>query len=347
MNQTIQNTQHRLDWIEATRGIAAVTVVLYHVARHVEKTRAVSFWSALLQFGHAGVDLFFVISGFVILHVHYKDLGQPDRFAHYLNRRLTRIYPPYWVALALTIIFGAFGSSGVPEVLNILFSATLLPSHQDPLLGVAWTLQHEIVFYAIFAVLIFHQGLGLAVLGVWLIGVSAHLLFKVPSFGLPASVWSAYNFEFVMGLAVAYGLRHWRMPSAKTLISVGGGFLAFWAFLENLHFVNGYGQWMRLAYGAASALLVAGCASAGKCHVALPAWLRALGSASYSIYLFQFVFIGVLWKVSSAFDWQGVWVPHVEFFVLSLGAVLGGIWVSRFVEYPLMGWIRRRIARLT
>ena len=60
-------------------------------------------WRAAFQFGHAGVDLFFVISGFVILFVHWEDIGRPQRISRYAGRRLTRILPIYWVALALTI----------------------------------------------------------------------------------------------------------------------------------------------------------------------------------------------------------------------------------------------------
>jgi peptidoglycan/LPS O-acetylase OafA/YrhL len=147
-----------------------------------------------------------------------------------------------------------------------------------------------------------------------------------------------------MGLGVAYGLRHWHLPSSKTLIGFGGGCFVFWAVLENLHFVNGYVPWMRLTYGSSAAIFIAGCAVAGKAQTLIPEWMRALGSASYSIYLFQFVFIGVLWKLSSAIGLKADWVPHFEFVLFSAGALLGGVWVSRAVEYPLMGWIRRRIA---
>jgi peptidoglycan/LPS O-acetylase OafA/YrhL len=197
VSQTPQETTHRLDWVEVARGFAAVAVVLYHVARHVEKSRDVNFWLTFFQFGHAGVDLFFVISGFVILHAHYKDLGQPERFAHYLNRRLTRIYPPYWVALALTVAMGALGGSGLPDIWELVLSATLLPLNQEPLLGVAWTLLHEIVFYALFALLIVHRGVGFAVLGAWLLGISAKLFTHVPTWGLPPSLLAAYNLEFL------------------------------------------------------------------------------------------------------------------------------------------------------
>ena len=93
----------KLGWIEAYRGIAATAVVVYHTARHFDKNYGIPGLESVFQFGHAGVDLFFVISGFIILFVHFDDIGRPDRIGHYLSRRLTRLLPAYWVAVALTI----------------------------------------------------------------------------------------------------------------------------------------------------------------------------------------------------------------------------------------------------
>jgi len=69
----------KLTGIEASRGVAATAVVLYHSARHLDHVYGVPGLMRVFQFGHAGVDLFFVISGFIILFVHYGDLGRPER----------------------------------------------------------------------------------------------------------------------------------------------------------------------------------------------------------------------------------------------------------------------------
>ncbi len=60
--------------------------------------------SGLFAFGHAGVDFFFVLSGFIILHVHAGDIGRPVRLGHYLQRRFTRVYPFYWVVFLLALL---------------------------------------------------------------------------------------------------------------------------------------------------------------------------------------------------------------------------------------------------
>src|SRR3954452_3087325 len=56
----------------------------------------------LLAFGFAGVDLFFAISGFIIVAVHYDQIGDPQYFRAYVRKRWTRIYPPYWVCYGAT-----------------------------------------------------------------------------------------------------------------------------------------------------------------------------------------------------------------------------------------------------
>jgi exopolysaccharide production protein ExoZ len=340
---TSHHPKHRLDLIEAARGIAAVLVVLYHVARHLDKAQVSSFWMVLLQFGHAGVDLFFVVSGFIILHVHYKDIGQSVRLWPYMKRRLTRIYPTYWLALVLTVILSVAGAHGWPNASDLVMSATLLPSRHEPLLGVAWTLQFEIVFYLVFAVLILHRWTGQVLIGIWLLCVSLQLMHYLPDWGLPSSLLAAYNLEFFFGMGVAFGFRHWKLPSAGALLLSGSAAFASCALLENFALVNGYANWMRVPYGLASALLIASCATAGHTAVQVPSWLKAAGSASYSIYLFQFIFIGVVWKVLGKLGWDGATVAHLDFLLLSAAGVLGGIGISRLIEYPLMAWIRRSL----
>src|SRR5579872_2146684 len=114
-----EHSSVRLTSIEAGRGIAASLVVLYHAARHIDENYGLPWLRALFQFGHAGVDFFFVISGFIILFVHYDDLGQPGRLGRYVERRFTRLMPTYWVALALTLAMVLAGTHAAPSLAYI------------------------------------------------------------------------------------------------------------------------------------------------------------------------------------------------------------------------------------
>ena len=195
----------KLGSVEALRGIAATAVVLYHAARHFDKNYGPSALQGVFQFGHAGVDLFFVISGFIILFVHFDDVGRPDRIWHYLGRRLTRLLPVYWVAVALTIAASQVGGHAT-GLRDIAWAILPVPISTEPLLGVAWTLQYEFIFYAAFAVLIMNRAAGLALMSTWLLAV-VWVAVSGSHPGLPSAWWGIYNVEFFAGMAVAYCLR--------------------------------------------------------------------------------------------------------------------------------------------
>lgn len=336
----------KLTGIEAGRGIAAVAVVLYHAARHIDKNHATPALLSLFQFGHAGVDLFFVISGFIILFVHLDDIGRPPRLGHYISRRFTRIMPVYWIALAVTVGLSVANGHPFPSLPNLAWSASLLPSHAEPLLGIAWTLQYEVVFYAVFCILILSRVAGMAILLAWLAAIVAAGIGPAPS-AIPHSLFALYNLEFLAGMLAAYWLRNHHLPAPRATLTAGTALFAIAAVAENAGLLNGYGDLARLAYGLPSALIVIGTAEASRQGLlAVPGFLRGLGAASYSIYLFQFVFIGIAWKLSLATGLDRLLPPAVIFVLLAASGVAGGVLISRTVEYPLIQLARGRRRKL-
>ena len=298
----------------------------------------------MTQFGHAGVDLFFVLSGFVILHVHGRDIGRPDRARHYALRRFTRVMPIFWVALALTMLLSAAGAHPTPKLADIAWSALLLPAWTEPILGVAWTLQYEVVFYAVFCVLILNRSAGLALLACWLAGIVLANAGLLPgAVALPPQFFNACDAEFFFGMAVALTLARTTARRPMLLLIAGATLFAAAALAEVLGVLDGYAPSARLAYGLPSAMLIMGiveCERSGRLSVA--GWLRTLGEASYAIYLFQFVFIGLVWKAwlsVSVADRGPAWLLHAMLCVAALG---GGIAVSRLVEKPLLRLVRRQ-----
>lgn len=332
--------QQRLGGIEACRGIAASAVVLYHVSRHLDFVYGAPVLKRIFQFGHAGVDLFFVISGFIILFVHYDDINHPQRSGHYIARRATRIFPVYWVALTTTILLSFFGGRELPSGVRVMWSVTLLPSHEQPLLGVAWTLQYEIVFYVVFLLLILNRMVGLTALVFWL-GWLGLALTKGGG-PLPGSLYSLYNVEFFFGMLVAYWLRNNSIQSPRAVLTTGIILFAGAAIMEDFGLVDGYASTGRFIYGFSAALIILGVAEADRQGlIVVPALIRELGRASYSIYLFQFIFIGIFWKL---LERAGVLLPDIVVFLLLAGAATaGGVVASRLIEYPLMRFVRRAL----
>jgi exopolysaccharide production protein ExoZ len=336
----------RLAGIEAGRGVAATAVVLYHAIRHINKIHPAPLLTQAFQFGHAGVDFFFVISGFIILHVHAPDIGRPTRLSHYAARRFTRVFPTYWVALALTLLMGvASHAHTTPSAAELMQSILLLPSHALPLLGIAWTLQYEIVFYLLFAVLILNRAAGIVLFVVWLGWIVASAVAHDHS-GLPPSLYGIYNLEFFAGMAAARILATRRLARPLPLLVAGIAGFAAASLAEDLGWLDGYANPARFAYGLPAAMIVLGTAAADRERlIKLPSELRTLGSASYSIYLFQFIFIGIVWHLLAAARADRI-TPTVGLFcILAACGVGGGILMSQRIEYPLMRRLRRRTLR--
>jgi peptidoglycan/LPS O-acetylase OafA/YrhL len=107
--------------------------------------------------------------------------------------------------------------------------------------------------------------------------------------------------------------------------------------LESAGVLNGFGVAARFFYGIPAALLVMGVTAAERSgRLPVPIWLQMLGEASYSIYLFQFVFIGTMWQA-----WLKIGLDHrvshfLCFPVLVVAALIGGFVMARFVEQPLL-----------
>ncbi|HVZ09971.1 acyltransferase family protein [Rhodopila sp.] len=339
----------KLGWVEAYRGIAATAVILYHTARHFDKNYDTPRLESVFQFGHAGVDLFFVISGFIILFVHFDDIGQPGRVRHYLGRRLTRLLPAYWVAVALTIAVSQL-SGHVTDWSDVAWAALPVPTFSEPVLDVAWTLQYEFVFYAAFAVLIINRTAGLILMVAWLAGVALAAATGWHP-GLPPTYLGIFNIEFFAGMAVAYRLRRGSLPQYRVVLGIGIVLFVAAAVAEDLGWMDGYTPFARLAYGLPSVLILLGGVEASRrSNIRIPRLLRTLGTASYSLYLFHFLLIGLLWKFWLAAG-LGATSPAIGVAVFAALAIAGGIVLSRLVEYPLMrlmreplGWWKLRSA---
>jgi peptidoglycan/LPS O-acetylase OafA/YrhL len=146
---------HRLIELDALRGLAALSVVLFHYTTHYDNSYGHSLpLQVEVPFGKYGVQLFFAISGFVIL----MSLERVERARDFLLGRVVRLYPAYWMGLALTFtVVTVFGlpqrevSTGAALVNLTMFQELLRIPHVD---GVYWTLTVELSFYALVLVLL-------------------------------------------------------------------------------------------------------------------------------------------------------------------------------------------------
>lgn len=176
----------KYDSLQAFRGVAALGVVLHHTAMSTNDfIEKVPLWlNAVLSQGFLGVDFFFVLSGFIIMSSHYDDKKSFLAIKAYIIKRFVRIYPPYWpVSIALLAAYSLLPtlSKGVRGDLGWVSSLFLVPDASPPALPVAWTLIHEVVFYAVFCLYFYSSRVFLAFLVVW--GLSIGLMYTLGAGG--------------------------------------------------------------------------------------------------------------------------------------------------------------------
>ena len=335
----------RLNSIQAARGIAALLVILFHCGEGIlahPKYGGHDPVDRAFAWGGQGVELFFAISGFIILIAHWKDIDQPGALAGYVRKRILRIYPTYWVVvLALLPVYllePALGNGNELAPLTLISSGLLV--HVDTsatVLAVSWTLFYEVVFYAAFAFLIVARPLGFVVLACWW-GLSIARLAGLPV--VHSYVLSHYTVLFGFGMAAAFAYRTGRIRApgllavGGTLGFVGNGLLSDYAPTLSEPAVS-------IIAGGAAAFALAGFAELERRdRLTVPAPLLAIGNASYSIYLVHFPVLSLLAKIA-------LHVPHmlrpplVLEFVMIVVAVATGLVFHRLVEAPLLSRFSR------
>lgn len=340
-----------LQTIQAGRGLAALAVAAFHlsITMGVGRYGGDAVFEDTTRFGKLGVIFFFVLSGFIILHAHVRDIGAPQAAAalrRYGWRRFVRLYPVYWFysgAFALLVIAGAGASS--PELPHSVagwinaFSLIRISTEPTPL-GVAWTLFHEVMFYAFFAVLIVAPRVGLALFIAWMAAcLSAYQYPDGPGRTPWGVLTAAYNLAFPLGMA-AYGIYRSGRFSRSAL--VGG------VALVAASVTAAYDGWehYQLAFAAGCALAIGGVAALEKRHgFTVPAALRLMGDASYTIYLTHLHLQTVALKLMQASGVAKLLGPELTYLVALLACVVGGYAAYRLIEAPLINLCRRLFER--
>ncbi|GEL11990.1 Peptidoglycan/LPS O-acetylase OafA/YrhL, contains acyltransferase and SGNH-hydrolase domains [Flavobacterium glycines] len=145
----MNNNLNRIPELESLRGIAALSVMLYHYTSFFRASLHYNFSSIFdFQFGHHGVELFFMISGFVI----FMSLDRINSVRQFVYKRFLRLYPTYWICLLITLIVMLFDNTAQfdfslkDKVFNILMFQGFF--HVKNIDGSYWSLLPELCFYA-------------------------------------------------------------------------------------------------------------------------------------------------------------------------------------------------------
>ncbi|MEM8840387.1 MAG: acyltransferase [Pseudomonadota bacterium] len=327
----------KLDGLQAGRAVAALLVVAFHANIFILPDRFYDGARAgrIFDFGYAGVEFFFVLSGFIMVFVHRRDFSVPARAFVFLKKRVFRIYPVYWVIyLSLTALYfidHSRGPENARDPLAILASLLLWPMPDPPILQVAWTLQYEMLFYFVFTLLVLNLRVGAVVFAAWMAGCLVTDLWLDPSYPW-GFLFSAYNLLFAFGIASAFAYTHLSIGQARGLLVLGSiAFLAVGAS-ETFGLVSWNMPVRTWCYGLGASMAVAGLAAGA---VSPPRWLSFLGDASYAIYLVHLPAMTVGAVVAQALGAPWGLGPLAMMGVLLVYSCVVGSIVHLWVERPL------------
>ncbi len=345
----------RLRNVQALRAVAAVAVVLAHLGgtTGIEDTWLAGDygWLRPLHFpGNAGVDLFFVISGLIMVVTASRMTAGTASAGTFLYRRATRIYPVYWVAtlpvLALFLLAPQMVNSSASAPPRILESLLLLPQPGAPLLLVGWTLTFELYFYLVFALaLLLPPRRRPFVLGAWGAVIVA-LAFAFPTTTQPwlALVSSPLSLEFLFGAVVGWLILQRRFVSPVAVTVVGGiaATAAIWLGGEAVT-----GGWYRaVVVGGLLAVFVYGVVGLEATdRLVAPRWLQTLGDASYSLYLWHVLILAAMGRFLLARLPDNAVVHGLALVFTFAVVIVGSLIAYRLIERPLLRLFRGRQQR--
>ena len=344
--------------LQVFRGIAAMLVVYHHVNQEVIELYGQNTLRSLFDFGDAGVQFFFVLSGFIIYYVHRRDIGRRDVVGTFFKKRVIRVYPVYILVTLILTPFWAFipdyGAAYHKHLSSFIYSLLLIPQTHVPNLGVGWTLTHEVLFYGLFAALIFSRVIGRAVLGFWFFVIAVSNLVASHELAFPLShLLSINNLLFGMGmLGALLVLKSSRQRDAGwVMVVMGAAAFLIVAVTRNLLYGEGVidfhaDRLFILCLGLASFLIVLQSGSA-RVEAVMSRWklMNVIGTASFSIYLIHQPAVSLLRKLLVFAGWQYSISPGLVFLLGCLFAIAAGIAMYYSVEKPMLNVLTRRYIR--
>jgi peptidoglycan/LPS O-acetylase OafA/YrhL len=338
--------------VQYLRGLAALGVVYFHTKIYL----ADFSWFGGRQFGFAGVDIFFAISGFIMM---VTTSGRSETPGSFYAKRAIRVVPMYWGAtLASAALFLLMPSAFIKQSISlqhVLLSMLFIPHAAEgeagtaPFFKIGWTLNFEMFFYLAFglALVLRSEIRRLAVVGTLFFGLVA----SGAAFQPQGPAWGYYTspflFEFLMGMIVGYmahknALRH--LPLTVGWVGICAALACILSSGDMLH--NDFSRVLLFGFPAALILAFAvGIEARG--HLPASRIMDQLGNASYSIYLAHpFVLTGckVLARATHFPSGNPVIGPLGIVASMFAAAAVGYV-VYRVIERPMLDFMRKLLPK--
>lgn len=335
----------KLSGVQLLRGVAVCGVLTHHVLEESQPLFGGNLPAPLVLLGASGVDLFFVISGFVMVYTTQEAFGQNGAAADFFMRRVLRIVPFYWLCTFAVVMAKAAGLYASKDIgtLSLASSLFFLPS-ASILLGVGWTLNYEMYFYGVFSIWLLSGSYRFGIFGI----LASIPLITILSWSLPLSstrdfLGNPIALEFCFGCILAVACKDRRVPvyfgRLALLAGVIGLVLGTWFGPNNG--TAGLAPEVRfLFWGLPAAALLLNALSVR--HVKSPVGkvFLSLGDASYSIYLTHAFVMTLYAKLLRQSLLPAGMRPLVMLMPILLSIVIGYA-TYYFIEQPMSRRLRR------
>lgn len=320
--------------IQYLRGLAAMMVVVHHARDPMPWLfNPLARFEALAH----GVDVFFVISGFIMYAAARHE--PPLDFA---RKRIIRIAPLYWLATITVVAIELAQGHGISR-LNVIRSLSFVPfynpTHDNliwPLLVPGWTLNYEMFFYLLFGLALLSRRLLITLT----VAISALVLIGwagVPANALAVTYTDPLLLEFLAGIWLGFASQRFSLRGFAPLLPLGLVAL----LLGDLSTMP-----RLLTYSVPAVAIVLG-ALALEARSTMPriGWAKMLGDASYSLYLSHFIVMGMPLALFPHLPLTG-WVQFVAFVLTAVAlSLVVGLALHQWVERPVTRWLSESTRR--
>lgn len=348
--------------IQVLRGIASLLVVLLHATTNLEYNTGKDFLFGFFGFGGSGVDMFFVLSGFIITYTSRQAVTERLNFIPFLRRRFVRIYPVYWIIISfflfVQVMFPSFyGKAFSFDILNLLSTYLLLPGHVM-VNGVSWTLSTELFFYVLFSLAFFVSKKQLLFAGMFLYTLIIISAYEAGYTSDEQHPWISLllfpmNIEFFLGIIAAAIAEKVPLRYNKLLIIIGTFLFLLFGVLQINNVILFKNEFNRVIYfGLPSFLIITGVANLeiGQLIKRVNKLLLSLGDASYSLYLLHLPVMAASTKLIAKAGINNIYVIHVALFLVVIIVCYASIIFYKLIEMPLIRklnyWLGPRTSRI-
>jgi exopolysaccharide production protein ExoZ len=331
--------------IQMLRGLACMFVVLMHTTYHFSKAFNQDFLLSIFKFGAAGVDIFFVISGFIIAYTNLNYLNDPREIGGFVKKRIIRIYPIYWILIILFLTLQLllphfYKNPFVFTPASTLSTCLLLPGH-IMINGVSWTLTNELFFYFLFLVaFLLPKKKHLIYI------LSAYFIFLLVAWEAGAVTTNEYlnlfispmNIEFFLGVFVVVLINKFPKAWIIPILITGVAWFTLSAIMSDRNISISQENYNRVwLFGMPSFLIIlslVGYELHFKTNV--PKVLITLGDASYSIYLFHLPVVVAGYGILGKLHTRQHALLTVFIFLLVIAVTYLGVIIHQKIEKPLI-----------